>query len=78
MDEKDYRRRSNTSGENYDFFKTVKIKNPHQAAIYMDFGVNPVDVRSVRDEDGKLKIVFYFDKEESKEVFDLWCRHELS
>lgn len=70
-------RKSNLTHEEYDYFKTVKIKNVNQASAYIEHDVFPEDIRVERTEDNKRVIVFYFDKEKSKDVFDKWCNYEL-
>ena len=62
----------------YDLFSCVKIVNIQQACAYMDNGVYPVDIKTSTDlKTGKRCVVFYFDKNESKEVYDKWCNYEL-
>ena len=62
----------------YDLFACVKIINIQQACAYMDNGVLPVDIKSSTDnKTGKRCVVFYFDKNESKEVYDKWCNYQL-
>lgn len=74
----EFYRTSNLTGRTYNFFETVKIKNMNQAAAYIENDVFPIDVRAGREENGKRVIMFYFDKQESKEVFDKWCNYELN
>ena len=73
----EFYRFSTVTGKSYDIFKTVKILNILQAASYMDNDVFPVDIRVSRDDNMRRCLVFYFDREESKEVYDKWCKHEL-
>lgn len=78
MNEDRYFRKSTVTGKSYDLFKTVKIMNIQQACAYMDNNVFPVDIKISIDNNTKKKcLVFYFDKEESKDVFDKWCNYEL-
>lgn len=73
----EFYRFSTVTGKSYDVFKTVKILNILQVASYMDNDVFPVDIRVSQDENKRRCLVFYFDREESKDVYDKWCRHEL-
>ena len=73
----EFYRFSTVTGKKYDVFKTVKILNILQAASYMDNEVFPVDIRVSQDNDKRRCLVFYFDREESKDVYDKWCKHEL-
>lgn len=76
MDE--FYRKSTVTGKSYDVFKTVKILNIQQACSYMDNDVFPVDIKvSIDQRSGKKCLVFYFDREESKVVYDKWCNYEL-
>lgn len=68
---------STVTGRSYDVLKTVKILNIAQATAYMDNDVFPVDIKISKDKNNKRCLVFYFDKEESSEVYDKWCNYEL-
>ena len=54
---------------------TVKIINQLQMARYMKHGVKPVDMFYDYETD---KVIFVYDKEETKPLFDLWIRRELA
>ena len=70
--------KSNFTGKTYDPNKAVRILNMPQAAGYMDYGVKLLDLYTSKDiKTGKSILVFIFDREESKEAYDLWCKHEL-
>ena len=74
----DYKmKHSYLTGKDYDVFRCIKILNIRQSASYMEAGIFPVDIAVGRDRNGERCFVFYFDKEESKEVYDKWCKHEL-
>ena len=73
----EFYRFSTVTGKSYDVFKTVKILNILQAASYMDNEVFPVDIRVSRDENKRRCLVFYFDREESKKYYELWCNYQL-
>lgn len=49
----------------------IKICNPKQASLYMKHGL---ECKCYWSSD---KVVYEFDKEETKPLFDLWCKHEL-
>ena len=68
-----YLTKSIITGREYDLFSCVKIVNIQQACAYMDNGVYPVDIKKTN----KRCVVFYFDKNESKEVYDKWCNYQL-
>ena len=70
--------KSTFTGKTYDPSKAVRILNMHQAAAYMNYGITLIDLWSSKDvKTGKPILVFIFDREESKEAYDLWCNHEL-
>jgi len=75
MDE--FYRLSTVTGKKYNVFDTVKILNIQQACSYMDNDVFPVDIKVSAQKDGKKCLVFYFDREESHDVYDKWCKWEL-
>lgn len=76
MDE--FHRYSNLTRKDYNVFECVCIVNIVQAMAYMDNDVMPVDIRIGRDRNtDKRCLLFYFDKEESADVYDKWCKHEL-
>lgn len=72
-----FKRRSRITGEYYYLFESVRILNLKQVTAYIDNGIIPLDIYTSRDDDGKPVLVFLFDREETKEVYDLWCKHEL-
>lgn len=70
--------KSNFTGREYETKKVIRILNAQQAAAYIKHGIELLDLWLSKDKDGKPILVFIFDKEESKEVYDLWCKHELN
>lgn len=58
------------SGREYDPNEVIKILNCTQAGFYWANGVCPVDCYLGYNK----KIVFLFYREETKEVYDLWCK----
>ena len=79
MKTNEFMRKSLIFGTEYNYFDTVKIKNMNQAAAYMENGVYPVDIKVYRDDENKSKrmIAYFFNKDESKEVFEKWCNYDL-
>ena len=73
-----YLTKSSVTQREYDLFNAVKIVNIQQACAYIEHDVFPVDIKtSVDAKTGKRCVVFYFDKTESKDVYDKWCNYEL-
>lgn len=56
----------------------VRIVNYKQAAAYLVHGAELLDVYPSRDftTDEPL-IVYIFNRKETAELYDLWCKHEL-
>lgn len=59
--------------------EAIRILDPNQAALYWANGIIPLDIYSSRDyKTNKALIVYVFRRCETKKVFDLWCKHELT
>lgn len=54
--------------------ETVKIINQLQMARYMKHGAKPIDIFYDADTD---KVIFLFDKKETKPLFEKWIKREL-
>ena len=62
----------------YNIFNAVKIVNIQQACAYIEHDVLPVDIKVSTDpKTNKRCVVFYFDKTESRDVYDKWCNYAL-
>ena len=72
-----YNRKSLITGKYYNLFDSVRILNLRQVAAYLDYGLLPLHIYTSKDENEKPILVFLFDREESKDAYDLWCKHEL-
>lgn len=57
----------------YDADAVVFIVNTKQAGLYIKNGIELVDIFW-----SKNSLVFVFNRDDTKEVYDLWCKHELS
>ena len=77
MEEK-FVKRSAITGKKYDVFDgVITIINPLQAAYYVSQGVDILDVQLSTDRKTCKPILIYlFRREETKEVFDQWCRQK--
>ena len=69
---------SNVTNKKYKPSKVVRILHIQQVIAYLNHGVELLDIYTSIDKktDGKV-LVFLFDRESSKEAYDLWCRREL-
>lgn len=57
----------------YELEDTVRIVNTKQAGLYIKHSVPLIDLFWSKD-----SLVFVFNRKESKEAYELWCRHELT
>ena len=75
----EYWKRSSVTGKKYNYFSNdiVRILNIDQAAAYLKHDVELIDIYTSYDKNKKNILVFVFDKNSSKECYDLWCKHEL-
>jgi len=53
--------------------ETIEIVNTRQAGMYIKHNVKPIDIYYGRD-----RLVFLFNKGDTREVYDKWCRYELN
>ena len=69
---------SNTTGKEYYPSDCVRIVNAIQAATYAIHGATLYDVYPSRDfKTNKPIWVFIFNREESRQLYDKWCKYEL-
>lgn len=69
-----YLETSKTTGKTYDIWSVIRILNPRQAAFYVSRGLEIQDIELSEDRKTKEPIlVFFFNKEETKEPYDEWC-----
>lgn len=74
----EYYKVSPITGKRYNLFSVVRILNLYQVRAYLRVGMEVMDIEISEDrETHKPIVVFLFDKEATKEVYDLWCKHEL-
>ena len=77
----EYIRRSKLTGKKYNVFDPdiVRIVNMQQVAYYISQDIMPIDVYVSLDKKDPTKkvLVYLYDKKETVEVFDRWCRREL-
>lgn len=67
------------SGKLYNASDAIRIIDPYQSCCYWINGVEPLDIYPSRNhETNKPVLVFVFNRAETKDVFDKWCKHELS
>jgi len=67
----------NLSKKEYNPYRTIRILNPLQAAVYWNNGLIPLDIYPSKDFKTQKPIIIYvFDKEATKEIWDIWCRKE--
>lgn len=68
---------SHVTNKQYDVRKSIRILNPLQVAFYMRKHAELLDIYPSKSLDGSRDlIVFVFDREATKSLYDSWCKHE--
>lgn len=63
------------TGKEIDPRKMVRILNIYQATYYISRGVMPEQLYSSSDfRTCEPRLVFLFDREQSRDVYDAWCK----
>lgn len=65
-------RMSTVTGRKYDYFQTVKLLNLNQCIYYMQNGFYPVDIKVTQNDKGNKCLVFYYNREETKKIYEDW------
>lgn len=69
---------SDITGKEYDPQNAVRILNVRQATLYIKHSCELLDLYSSTDyNSGEPILCFIFNKEESKPLYDKWCKREL-
>lgn len=70
---------SDITGKVYRPKDVVRILNIQQIVAYLKAGVELLDIYPSSDvKTGKPLLVCLFDREKSKDAYDLWCKRELN
>ncbi len=73
-------KRSYVTGKTYDYFSNniVRILNLKQAMAFISNGAELIDIYTTKDrKSGESVLLFVFDKDSTKDLYELWLRHEL-
>lgn len=68
----DFYRLSTVTGKKYNVFNMVKILNIYQCIFYMENQIFPDDIKVTRNDKGDKCLVFYYDKDKTKELYKQW------
>ena len=68
----EFYRMSTVTGRKYNIFETVKILNINQCIYYMQNGFYPVDIKISQNEKENKCLVFYYNKNETKKIYEDW------
>lgn len=69
---------SDTTGKRYSPSDVVRIVNFRQAAAYIKNGAQLLDIYASKDfKKDELLLVYIFNRKETTQLYDLWCKHEL-
>lgn len=73
-------KRSPVTGKKYDYFSNdiVRLVNLQQCMAYISNGAELIDIYTSRDrKTNQPVLVFVFDRQSTKELYDAWCKREL-
>ena len=71
--------KSDVTGKSYHPKDVVRILNIQHVIAYLKYGVELLDIYPSADyETNKPLLVCLFDRNKSKEAYDLWCKRELN
>jgi len=68
----EYYRFSTVTGKKYNVFDSVKLLNLNQCIFYMENNVFPDDIKISINDKGNKCLVFYFNKDATKEIYKRW------
>lgn len=69
---------TNLHPKDYAPSEVCRIVNPKQSMLYIKHRLFPIDMyTSIDAKTGNDILVMIFDKEESQELYQAWCNHEL-
>ena len=72
-----YYKTSEITGKTYDLFSQIRILNMQQNIFYLKHGVPLQDIELSEDrKTGKPIMVFLYTRDDTREVFDLWCKNK--
>ena len=68
-------KKSKITGREYDVFQSIRILNITQAIFYLENKIELQDLIISQDrKTNKSVLVFVFLRDDTKEVFDTWCK----
>jgi len=68
---------SEITGLEYNPNNVVRILNTQQIAMYLKHGAKLIDLYASVKKDGTPVLVCIFNREDTKELYELWCKREL-
>ena len=71
-----YYETSKTTGKTYNLWGIIRILNPRQAAFYVSRGLEIQDIELSEDKSKEPILVYYFNKDETKQPYDEWCKRK--
>lgn len=76
----EYWKRSPVTGKKYNYFgdEIVRIGNIYQSMAYISNGAELIDIYTSKNRiTGDPILIFVFNRNSTKQLYDLWCKHEL-
>lgn len=69
---------SNLTGDMYYLSDVVRIINTKQATLYCKHGAKLLDLyTSIDAKTGNPILVFIYNRKDTQDLYDAWCKHEL-
>ena len=75
MEHAPYYKVSKITGKTYDLFSIIRILNIQQVIFFLSKQIPLQDIEVSEDRNtGKPVLVFYFNREDTREAYDEWCK----
>ena len=75
MEHTPYYKVSKITGKTYDLFSIIRILNIQQVIFFLSKQIPLQDIEVSEDRNtGKPVLVFYFNREDTREAYDEWCK----
>lgn len=72
-----YYKISEITGKKYDLFGIIRILNIQQVIFFLSKKIPLQDIEISTDRNtGRPVLVFYFNREDTREAYDEWCKRE--
>ncbi len=69
---------STLNGKTYNIRDIARVPDRRLQTLYIKHGLRPVDIYVSMDNDGRDIMVMLFNREESKDLYQMWLDHTLT